>query len=91
MKELKFPIFLTRQVVDKSACVSFSPNATFLVLKHRGSEDHDIELSLENGESIDTFLLKTTDPFLTLEGHFGRICYKTDTTDKQRLDVFASA
>lgn len=62
--------------------------ANMLILRNRG--ESNIELSLENGDSIDTFLITPNDGFLRLgPSTFSKICYKrvTETGNKTRLDI----
>jgi len=78
--------------VSKNSSVSFDPPAHYLVLRNRGDENGagNIELSLQNGESVDTFLLKYDERENFGPSEYTRLCYKRDDEGpKVRLDIHA--
>ena len=81
------PKILTVYATSKKACTPV--NASYLIVRNRG--DADVELSIENGDSTDTFLLKPDEREKFGPSEYKRLCYRrADHNDtKVRLDVHA--
>lgn len=81
------PKILTVYATSKKACTPV--NASYLIFRNRA--DVDIEISIENGDSTDTFLLRPNEREQFGPSEYHRLCYKrADHSDtKVRLDIHA--